>query len=77
MSPYILPLILTLCLLWALLFFIWAFYYCTHDRGSLFESSMFWENILVALLIATCIIFLFALGNIIWWLLKLIWAPYL
>lgn len=77
MSPYILPLILTLCLLWALLFFVWVFYRVTHNGESLFDSSKFWEDLLVGLLAATSIVFLFTFGNIIWWLLKLIWAPYL
>lgn len=77
MSSYILPSILTLGLSWALLFFIWAVYYATHDRDSLFDDYMFWENIRIGLLTATIMVFLFAFANIIWWLLKLIWTPYL
>ena len=77
MSSYILPSILTLGLLWALLFLIWAAYYATHNGGSLFDDYMFWDTILNVLLTATTMVLLFAFANIIWWLLKLIWAPYL
>lgn len=77
MSSYILPSILTLGLAWALLFLIWIAYYVTHNRDSLFDVYDFWENVLILLLTATAMVFIFAFANIIWWLLKLIWTPYL
>lgn len=42
MSSYILPSILTLGLLWVLLFLVWVAYYVTHNGGSLFDEYDFW-----------------------------------
>lgn len=77
MSSYILPSILTLGLAWVLLFLIWIAYYVTHNRDSLFDVYDFWENVLIILLSVTAMVAIFAFAKIIWWLLKLIWAPYL
>lgn len=77
MSSYILPSILTLGLLWVLLFLIWAAYYVTHSGGSLFDEYDFWENILILLLCATTTVFMLTFVSFLWWLLKLIWTPYL
>ena len=77
MSSYILPSILTLGLAWGLLFLIWIVYYVTHNRDSLFDTYYFWENVLIILLIVTAAVVILAFLSAIWWLLKLIWAPYL
>lgn len=77
MSSYILPSILTLGLVWALLFLIWVAYYITHNRDSLFDVYDFWENVLIILLSATAMVVILAFLRAIWWLLKLIWTPYL
>ena len=77
MSSYILPSILTLGLAWALLFLIWVAYYVTHNRDSLFDVYDFWENVFIILLSATAMVVILAFLSAIWWLLKLIWAPYL
>ena len=77
MSSYILPSILTLGLAWALLFLIWVAYYVTHNRDSLFDMYDFWENVFIMLLSATAMVVILAFLSAIWWLLKLIWAPYL
>lgn len=77
MSSYILPSILTLGLLWALLFLIWIAYYVTHNRDSLFDVYDFWENVLVLLLCITATVVILAFLSAVWWLLKLIWTPYL
>ena len=77
MSSYILPSILTLGLAWALLFLIWIVYYVTHNGGSLFDVYDFWENVFIILLSATAMVVILAFLSAIWWLLKLIWAPYL
>lgn len=77
MISYILPSILTLGLLWVLLFLVWVAYYVTHNGDSLFDVYDFWENILILLLCATTTVFILAFVSIIWWLLKLIWTPYL
>lgn len=77
MSSYILPSILTLGLLWVLLFLVWVAYYVTHNGGSLFDEYDFWEHILTLLLCATAIVVMLAFLSAIWWLLKLIWKPYL
>ena len=77
MSSYILPSILTLGLLWALLFLIWVAYYVTHNRDSLFDVYDFWENIFIMLLSATAMVVILVFLSAIWWLLKLIWTPYL
>ena len=77
MSSYILPSILTLGLLWALLFLIWVAYYVTHNRDSLFDMYDFWENVFIILLSATAMVVILAFLSAIWWLLKLIWTPYL
>lgn len=77
MSSYILPSILTLGLLWVLLFLVWIAYYVTHNGDSIFDVYNFWENILIMLLSATAIVVILAFLSAIWWLLKLIWAPYL
>ena len=77
MSSYIIPSILTLGLLWALLFLFWIAYYVTHNRDSLFDVYDFWENVLVILLSITATVVILAFLSAIWWLLKLIWTPYL
>ena len=77
MSSYILPSILTLGLAWGLLLLIWVVYYGTHNRDSLFDVYNFWENVLVMLLSVTAMVVILAFLSVIWWLLKLIWAPYL
>ena len=77
MSSYILPSILTLGLLWVLLFLVWVAYYVIHNRDSLFDVYNFWENVLVILLSVTVMVAILAFLSAIWWLLKLIWAPYL
>ena len=77
MSSYILPSILTLGLLWALLFLIWVAYYGTHNRDSLFDVYDFWENVFIMLFSATATVVILAFLSAIWWLLKLIWTPYL
>lgn len=77
MSSYILPSILTLGLLWVLLFLVWVAYYVTHNGGSLFDEYDFWEHILILLLCATTLVVALAFLSAIWWLLKLIWTPYL
>ena len=77
MSSYILPSILTLGLAWGLLLLIWVVYYGTHNRDSLFDKYDFWENVLIILLSATAMVVILAFLSAIWWLLKLIWAPYL
>lgn len=77
MSSYILPSILTLGLLWVLLFLVWVAYYVTHNGGSLFDAYDFWENVLIILLSATAMVVILAFLSAIWWLLKLIWTPYL
>ena len=77
MSSYILPSILTLGLAWGLLLLIWVVYYGTHNRDSLFDVYDFWENVLIILLSATAMVVILAFLSAIWWLLKLIWAPYL
>lgn len=77
MSSYILPSILTLGLLWILLFLVWVAYYVTHNGGSIFDEYDFWENIFIMLLSATAIVVILAFLSAIWWLLKLIWTPYL
>lgn len=77
MSSYILPSILTLGLAWALLFLIWVAYYVTHNRDSLFDVYDFWENVLIILLSATATVVILTFLSAIWWLLKLIWTPYL
>ena len=77
MSSYILPSILTLGLAWALLFLIWVAYYVTHNRDSLFNVYDFWENVFIMLLSATAMVVILAFLSAIWWLLKLIWTPYL
>lgn len=77
MSSYILPSTLTLGLAWALLFLIWVAYYITHNRDSLFDVYDFWEHVLVLLLSITATIVILAFLSAIWWLLKLIWTPYL
>lgn len=77
MSSYILPSILTLGLLWVLLFLVWVAYYVTHNGGSLFDTYDFWEHVLILLLSATAAVVILAFLSAIWWLLKLIWAPYL
>ena len=77
MSSYILPSILTLGLAWGLLLLIWVVYYVTHNRDSLFDVYNFWENVLVILLSVTVMVAILAFLSVIWWLLKLIWAPYL
>ena len=77
MSSYILPSILTLGLAWSLLFLIWVAYYVTHNRDSLFDKYDFWENVLIILLSATAMVVILAFLSAIWWLLKLIWTPYL
>ena len=77
MSSYILPSILTLGLAWGLLLLIWVVYYGTHNRDSLFDVYNFWENVLVILLSVTAMVVILAFLSAIWWLLKLIWAPYL
>lgn len=77
MSSYILPSILTLGLAWALLFLIWVAYYVTHNRDSLFDVYDFWENILTILLSITATVIILAFLSAVWWLLKLIWTPYL
>ena len=77
MSSYILPSILTLGLAWALLFLIWVAYYVTHNRDSLFDVYDFWENVFIVLLSATAMVVILAFLSAIWWLLKLIWTPYL
>ena len=77
MSSYILPSILTLSLLWVLLFLVWVAYYVTHNGGSLFSEYDFWENVFIMLLSATAMVVILAFLSAIWWLLKLIWAPYL
>ena len=77
MSSYILPSILTRGLLWVLLFLIWVAYYVAHNGGSLFDEYDFWENILTLLLCATAAVVILAFLSAIWWLLKLIWKPYL
>ena len=77
MSSYILPSILTLGLAWGLLLLIWVVYYVTHNRDSLFDVYNFWENVLVILLSVTVMVAILAFLSAIWWLLKLIWAPYL
>ena len=77
MSSYILPSILTLGLAWALLFLIWVAYYVTHNRDSLFDVYDFWENVFIILLSATAMVVILVFLSAIWWLLKLIWAPYL
>lgn len=77
MSSYILPSILTLGLAWALLFLIWVVYYITHNRDSLFDVYDFWENVFIMLLCATATVVILSFLSAIWWLLKLIWTPYL
>lgn len=77
MSSYILPSILTIGLAWALLFLIWVAYYIIHNRDSLFDVYDFWENVLIILLSATATVAILAFLSAIWWLLKLIWTPYL
>lgn len=77
MSSYILPSILTLGLAWGLLLLIWVVYYVAHNRDSLFDKYDFWENILIILLSATAMVVILAFLSVIWWLLKLIWTPYL
>ena len=77
MSSYILPSTLTLGLAWALLFLIWVAYYVTHNRDSLFDVYDFWENVFIILLSATAMVVILAFLSAIWWLLKLIWTPYL
>ena len=77
MSSYILPSILTLGLAWGLLLLIWVVYYGTHNRDSLFDVYDFWENVLIILLSATAMVVILAFLSAIWWLLKLIWKPYL
>ena len=77
MNSYILPSILTLGLAWALLFLIWVAYYVTHNRDSLFDVYDFWENVFIMLLSATAMVVILAFLSAIWWLLKLIWTPYL
>ena len=77
MSSYILPSILTLGLAWALLFLIWVAYYVTHNRDSLFDVYDFWENVFIMLLSTTATVVILAFLSAIWWLLKLIWTPYL
>ena len=77
MSSYILPSILTLGLAWGLLLLIWVVYYVTHNRDSLFDVYDFWENVLVILLSVTVMVAILAFLSTIWWLLKLIWTPYL
>lgn len=77
MSSYILPSILTLGLAWGLLLLIWVAYYITHNRDSLFDVYDFWENVFIILLSATATVVILAFLSAIWWLLKLIWAPYL
>lgn len=77
MSSYILPSILTLGLAWGLLFLIWVVYYGTHNRDSLFHEYNFWGNVLVLLLSITAAVVILAFLSAIWWLLKLIWTPYL
>lgn len=77
MSSYILPSILTLGLAWALLFLIWIAYYVTHNRDSLFDTYDFWEHVLIILLCVTATVVILAFLSAIWWLLKLIWTPYL
>ena len=77
MSSYILPSILTLGLAWVLLFLIWVAYYVTHNRDSLFDVYDFWENILTILLSITATVIILAFLSAVWWLLKLIWTPYL
>ena len=77
MSSYILPSILTLGLAWGLLLLIWVVYYGTHNRDSLFDVYDFWENVFIILLSATAMVVILAFLSAIWWLLKLIWAPYL
>ena len=77
MSSYILPSILTLGLLWALLLLFWIAYYVAHNGGSLFDVYDFWENVLIILLSATAMVVILAFLSAIWWLLKLIWTPYL
>ena len=77
MSSYILPSILTLGLAWALLLLIWIVYYVTHNRDSLFDVYDFWENILTILLSITATVIILAFLSAVWWLLKLIWTPYL
>ena len=77
MSSYIIPSILTLGLAWALLFLIWIAYYVTHNRDSIFDVYNFWENVFIILLSATAMVVILAFLSAIWWLLKLIWIPYL
>ena len=77
MSSYILPSILTLGVAWALLFLIWIAYYVTHNRDSLFDVYDFWENVFIILLSATAMVVILVFLSAIWWLLKLIWTPYL
>lgn len=77
MSSYILPSVLTLGLAWALLFLIWVAYYVTHNRDSLFDVYDFWENVFIMLLSATAMVVILVFLSAIWWLLKLIWTPYL
>ena len=77
MNSYILPSILTLGLAWALLFLIWVAYYVTHNRDSLFDVYDFWENVFIMLLSATAMVVILVFLSAIWWLLKLIWTPYL
>ena len=77
MSSYILPSILTLGLAWALLFLIWIVYYGTHNRDSLFDKYDFWEHVLVLLFSITATVVILVFLSAIWWLLKLIWTPYL
>ena len=77
MSSYILPSILTLGLAWGLLFLIWIVYYGAHNRDSLFDKYDFWEHVLVLLFSITATVVILAFLSAIWWLLKLIWTPYL
>ena len=77
MSSYILPSILTLGLAWGLLLLIWVVYYVTHNRDSLFDVYDFWENVFIMLLSATAMVVILAFLSSVWWLLKLIWTPYL
>ena len=77
MSSYILPSILTLGLAWGLLLLIWVVYYVTHNRDSLFDVYDFWENVFIMLLSTTAMVVILVFLSAIWWLLKLIWAPYL
>ena len=77
MSSYILPSILTLGLAWGLLLLIWVVYYVTHNGDSLFDVYNFWENVLIILLSVTVMVAILAFLSAIWWLLKLIWTPYL